>query len=88
MFAIKNNLGPLTAIIMIVLAVPFITSLFYGVAFFDSLDQLDKINPMPLREKLGYAFLGAAYVVGGMATILVGVPYLIDRIFSSRTIDE
>lgn len=82
MFAIKNNLGLLTAIIMIVLAAPFITSLFYGVVFFDSLDKLDSINPMSAREKLGYAFLGAAYVVGGMATILVGVTWLIDKIFN------
>ena len=63
---------------IIVLAVPFITSLFYGIAFFDSLDQLS----LSAKEKLGYGFLGAAYFFGGMAIILVGVPYLIDKIFN------
>lgn len=78
MFNTKNNPNLLTAIMIIVLAVPFITSLFYGVAFFDSLDQLS----LSANEKLGYGFLGAAYVAGGIAIILVGVPYLIDRIFN------
>lgn len=78
MITIKNNLGLLTAIIIIVLAVPFVTSLFYGIAFFDSLDQLS----LSAKEKLGYGFLGAAYFVGGMATILIGVPWLIDKIFN------
>lgn len=78
MFAIKNKLGPLTAIIITILAVPFITSLFYGIAFLDSLDQLS----LSALENLTYGFLGAAYFVGGMATLLVGVPCLIDRIFN------
>lgn len=78
MFNIKNNPNLLTAIMIIVLAAPFITSLFYGVAFFDSLDQLS----LSANEKLAYGFLGAAYVAGGIAIILVGVPYLIDKIFN------
>lgn len=78
MLAIKNNLGPLTAIIITILAVPFITSLFYGIAFLDGLDKLS----LSALENLTYGFLGAAYFVGGMATLLVGVPCLIDRIFN------
>ena len=78
MITIKNNLGLLTAIMIVALAIPFVTSLFYGIAFFDSLDQLS----LSAQEKLAYGFLGAAYFVGGMATILVGVPWLIDKIFN------
>ena len=62
MFTIKNNLGPLTAII----------------AFLDSLNQLS----LSALENLTYGFLGAAYFVGGMATLLVGGPCLIDKIFN------
>lgn len=76
MFFIKNNLGPLTAIIITILAVPFIASLFYGIPILDSLNNLSAL------EKLTYGFLGAAYFVGGMATLLVGIPFLIDRIFN------
>lgn len=78
MFTIKNNLGPLTAIIITILAIPFVASLFYGIAFLDSLNQLS----LSALENLTYGFLGAAYFVGGMAIILVGVPCLIDRIFN------
>lgn len=78
MFTIKNNLGPLTAIIITILAIPFVASLFYGIAFLDGLDKLS----LPALENLTYGFLGAAYFVGGMAILLVGVPCLIDKIFN------
>ena len=76
MITIKNNLGPLTAIIITILAVPFITSLFYGIPMLNSLNNLSAL------ENLTYGFLGAVYFLGGMAIMLVGVPCLIDRIFN------
>jgi hypothetical protein len=76
MLAIKNNLGLLTAIIITILAVPFVASLFYGIPILDSLNNLSAL------ENLAYGFLGAVYLVGGLAIMLVGVPCLIDKIFN------
>ena len=46
MLAIKNNLGLLTAIIITILAVPFVASLFYGIPILDSLNNLSALAIM------------------------------------------
>lgn len=77
----KNKSGWITAVLIIVLAIPFMGSLFYLMSYSEYL------NSLPKNEKLGYGLLIAVYIVFSLGFLLVGIPYLVEK-FLSKGLEE